>query len=53
MSAQHMGRNAFLENAVDFGTRGDLALDSDHFHLADHYSHHHFFDVRRQHERKS
>lgn len=53
VSTQHMGRNALLENAVDIGPCGNLAVVGDYFHLANRYSHHHFLDVRRQHKRKS
>lgn len=53
VSAQYMGRDAFLADAVDFRTGGNIRFAGDHFHFADHYSDHHVFVVGHQHEWKS
>lgn len=53
MSTQYMGRDALFADAVDFSTGWNIPVNSDYFHFTNYYSHHHFFTVCDQHERKS
>jgi len=53
MSTQHLGRDAFFADAMDFRTSWNISFNHYYFYFTVYYSNHHFFAIRDQHKWKS